>query len=167
MKKNQKISSEQQIAPKILSPSQSNLAVHEPRFELALRMIKNHKRIYNFLIILCYSLITLGATTYLTYFFKKTQNIKIVSDLQKNPRLFKVEKAMTNPRINLQHDDDNIYKIKAKKAIHDANQEVILEEVFAEGKIGRISAGALKIEDEGNHLIFSKNPVLILNQTDQ
>jgi hypothetical protein len=37
-----------------------------------------------------------------------------------------------------------------------------LQDVFAEGNIGKISAGQLKISEDGNKLIFSVNPVLIL-----
>ena len=140
---------------------------YEAKLNKALQIINNHKKIYKFLIISCYLAIAICLTVYITYFFKKSQNIKIINDIKKNPNVLKVEKAMTNPRIRIQHDDENIYEIRAKKATHNADQEVSLEEVFAEGKIGKISAGELRVEDGGDHLIFSKNPVLILNQTEK
>jgi hypothetical protein len=39
-------------------------------------------------------------------------------------------------------------------------------DVFAEGKIGKITAGELEITESGDHMVFTKNPVLILNQTE-
>ena len=71
---------------------------------------------------------------------------------------------MVNPRINFQYNQDQIYSIRAKKAFHKNNSEAVLQDVFATGEIGNISAGELKIEEDGNRLIFSNNPVLILNQ---
>ena len=72
---------------------------------------------------------------------------------------------MTNPRIKFQHDNNQVYHIQAKKAFHKNDQEALLQDVFASGDIGNITAGELKIDEEGNHLVFSHNPVLILNKT--
>ena len=69
---------------------------------------------------------------------------------------------MINPKIILQYNQSDIYNIKASKAVHKTDNEIILEDVFAEGDIGKISAGQLKISEDGNKLIFSINPVLIL-----
>ena len=74
---------------------------------------------------------------------------------------------MTNPRIKFQYNDSQVYQIQAKKAFHQDNEEALLYDVFATGEIGNITAGELKIDEEGNHLVFTKNPVLILNKTEQ
>ena len=92
-------------------------------------------------------------------------NIKIISDYKENFKDYKTEKVMTNPRINFQHSNNNIYHIKAKKAVHASDQEMVLFSVFATGNVGNITAGELKIDEEGDHLVFSKNPILILNKT--
>lgn len=72
---------------------------------------------------------------------------------------------MTNPRIKFQHEDGQIYNIKAKKAQHVDDHQVFLYDVFAEGDIGSIASGKLEVSEEGDHLIFTENPVLILNRT--
>ena len=72
---------------------------------------------------------------------------------------------MTNPRIKFEHGDAQVYHIQAKKAFHKNNQEAILYDVFATGEIGNITAGELEIDEKGDHLIFTKNPILILNKT--
>ena len=73
---------------------------------------------------------------------------------------------MINPRIKFQYTEDQIYTIKAKRAVHKDEQEVTLYDVYATGEAGNITAGQLVINDEGNHLVFTQNPVLILNKTE-
>ncbi|MFM7701849.1 MAG: hypothetical protein ACKO6C_00100, partial [Alphaproteobacteria bacterium] len=67
-----------------------------------------------------------------------------------------------NPNIKIKNDDGKIFNITAKNAKNYNNEQVIMNEVFAESDDLKISAGELKILDNGNHLIFSKNPILIL-----
>jgi hypothetical protein len=132
-----------------------------------LKLIDSHLRIKNFLTILCYALIIGGLFVYIFYAVNRSNAIKLVNDYKKNPKEYETEKIMTNPRIDFQHNDSKIYHIQAKKAFHKNEQEVILYDVFATGDIGKITAGELKIDDEGNHLVFTKNPVLILNKTEK
>jgi hypothetical protein len=109
-------------------------------------------------------LIIFSLTLYLSNFFKKKQVVRIVNQINDYEKTINAEKIMINPRITIKHDDGKTYSIKAKKAYHLNEEEVALQEVFANSDIGKISAGELQIKDEGNHLIFSKNPVLILNK---
>ena len=74
---------------------------------------------------------------------------------------------MINPRIKLQYSENQVYAIKAKKAVHQDDQEVTLFDVFAAGEAGNITSGKLVINDNGDHLVFTQNPVLILNKTDK
>ena len=97
----------------------------------------------------------------------KTQAIKFVAQYKANPEAYETEKIMVNPRINFQYSGNQIYHIQAKKAFHKDNQEVMLYDIFAKGEIGQITAGELKIDQAGDRLIFSHNPVLILNKTTQ
>ena len=106
----------------------------------------------------------MASTSLIPNFFKKKQVVRIVSQLNASEQTINAEKIMINPRITIKHDDGKTYNIKAKKAYHLNEEEVALQEVFANSEIGTISAGELQIKDEGNHLIFSKNPVLILNK---
>ena len=129
-----------------------------------LKNFNNHIRFQKILTFFCYFLICLSLSFYFSNFFKKKQTVRIVSQLNDKQKTFNVEKIMINPKITIKHDDGKIYNINAKKASHSNDNQVILYEVFADSEIGKISAGELKIEDEGNHLIFSKNPVLILNK---
>jgi hypothetical protein len=128
-----------------------------------LQIFRSHLRIKKFLTILCYFSIIGGIFVYVFYAFNQSNNIKIVRKIKKDASEYKTEKIMTNPRIKFQHDNSQIYYIRAKKAFHQDNQEAVLYDVFATGDIGNITAGELKIEEEGDHLVFSKNPVLILN----
>lgn len=132
-----------------------------------LKLIKSHSRIKNFLLILSYLLIIGGIFSYVFYAFNQSHTIKLVNEFKQNERQFKSEKIMTNPRIKFQYNDDQTYQIRAKQAFHRDEQEVILYDVFATGEIGNISAGELKINEEGNHLVFSQNPILILNESNK
>jgi hypothetical protein len=132
--------------------------------EEIIKLFYSHLRIKNFLTILCYFLIVGGVFIYVFYGFEQSSKIKIVKDFKQKSESYKTEKIMTNPRIKFEHGDSQIYQIKAKKAFHKNDQEAILYDVFATGEIGNISAGELEINEEGNHLVFTKNPVLILNK---
>ncbi len=135
--------------------------------EEILKLFYSHLRIKNFLTILCYCLIVGGVFVYVFYAFNQSRTIKLVTDFKKKSKSYETEKIMTNPRIKFEHGDAQIYHIQAKKAFHKNNQEAILYDVFATGEIGNITAGELEIDEEGDHLIFTKNPILILNKTNK
>src|SRR3989338_9126651 len=130
-----------------------------------LATINSHSRIKNFITIFCYILIAGGLFIYVFQAINTGRTVKLVSDYKKNPEEFKTEKIMTNPRIKFQYNDTQIYNIQAKKAFHKDESEAVLYDVFAEGDIVKITAGELKIDEDGNHLVFTKNPLLILNKT--
>jgi hypothetical protein len=136
------------------------------RTEQILKLFKSHLRIKNFLITLCYFMIIGGIFVYIFYAFNRSHTIKLVNQFSKNPKAYEMEKIMTNPRIKFQYNETQVYHIKAKKAFHKNEREAVMQDVFATGDIGNISAGKLEIDEEGNHLVFSQNPVLILNNTD-
>ncbi len=133
--------------------------------EKILKLIQSHLRIKNFLTILCYSMIVGGLFVYVFYAFNHGHTIKLVSQFQENPQQYQTEKIMTNPRVKFQYNETQVYQIQAKKAFHKNENEVTLYDVFATGDIGNITAGELKVYDEGDRLVFSQNPVLILNKT--
>ncbi len=107
-----------------------------------------------FFIIMVYSLIAV----------KKSSNIKIIKSFQDNQNKLASEKIMTNPSIKIKYNDNDIYHINAKRAYHGNEEEAILEKVTAKGKIGKITANKLEIKDNGNRLIFSDNPKLVLTK---
>ena len=135
------------------------------RTEQVLKLIKSQHRIRNYSTALCYTLIVGGIFVYVFYALNQSRSIKLVKDKVENIKQYQTEKIMTNPRIKLQHEDGNIYDVRAKKAFHHNQDDVTLFDVFAEGEIGRITSGELEISEQGDHLVFTKNPVLILNQT--
>lgn len=136
------------------------------RTTIALKRINLHIKVKKYITILCYFFIAAGIFIYVFYALNKdTQKYKLVSDYQKNPEKYQIEKIMINPRIKFQYTEDQIYAIKAKRAVHKDEQEVTLYDVYAAGEAGNITAGQLVINDEGNHLVFTQNPVLILNKT--
>jgi hypothetical protein len=136
------------------------------RTEQILKLFKSHLRIKNFLITLCYFMIIGGIFVYIFYAFNRSHTIKLVNQFSKNPKAYEMEKIMTNPRIKFQYNETQVYHIKAKKAFHKNEREAVMQDVFATGDIGNISAGKLEIDEEGNHLVFSQNPILILNNND-
>ncbi len=129
-----------------------------------LSRINLHQKVRKILIIFSYFLILAGILTFIFFTLnKKNQKYKLVSDFKKNYKNIENEKIMINPKTRFQYNENDIYDIVAKSAKHRNNEEVTLFDVFAEGKIGNITAGKLEISDNGNNLIFSQNPVLILN----
>lgn len=118
------------------------------------------KKNFSFFLI---SLIVFSLAIYAINFFKKTKNITIINQIDKE-NILAVKKIMTNPQISVKYGEDNkIYHVNAKKAFHENNEEIILEEVFAEFDIGTISAGKVKIDSRNERLTFTNNPLLILN----
>jgi hypothetical protein len=134
--------------------------------EEILKVFYSHLRIKNFVTVLCYFLILSGVFVYVFSALKQSDKIKLVTEAkERSKKSYEMEKTMTNPRIKFEHGEAQIYHIKAKKAFHKNNEEGILYDVFAQGDIGSISAGELKIDERGDHLVFTKNPILILNKT--
>jgi hypothetical protein len=136
----------------------------DSEIQTILNGFKNYFRLRKILSYFCYFLIFILLSFYFSNFFEKKRTVRIVSQLNDKQKNLNAEKVMTNPRITIKHDDGKTYSIKAKKAFHLNEEEIALQEVFADSEIGTISAGELEIKDEGNHLIFTKNPVLILNK---
>lgn len=130
-----------------------------------LQTIESHHKIKKVLTIFCYFLILGGILTYVFYAFDQGDSIKLVNQYKKNPQKYKTEKIMTNPRIKMQYNDNSIYDIQAKKAFHKDESQAVLKDVFAEGDVGNITAGQLKINDKGDHLVFTQNPILILKKS--
>ena len=128
-----------------------------------LKKIKLYGKIKNYLTAISYLVIIVGVMIYIFHSLEQKNNLKIVSDIENKKNNVQAEKIMINPRIILQYNQSEIYNIKATKAFRKSANEIILNEVFAEGDIGKISAGELKISEDGNQMIFTKNPVLILN----
>ncbi|MFM7558165.1 MAG: hypothetical protein ACKO46_06325 [Alphaproteobacteria bacterium] len=123
---------------------------------------KNSKKFQKILIIFCYLFIFFALIFYLSNFFSDKKTIRIVNQIKSERDKFLAEKIMINPNIKIKNDDGKIFNITAKNAKNYNNEQVIMNEVFAESDDLKISAGELKILDNGNHLIFSKNPILIL-----
>jgi hypothetical protein len=139
----------------------------DDRTQQVLRLINSHLKIKNYLTTLCYFLIISGLFFYVFYAINKTHNsIKFVSNYHSDSKHYKATKIMTNPRIDFQYNDKQVYHIKAETAYHENDQEVTMYNVAADGELGSITAGELEISEEGERLIFSNHPVLILNQTE-
>ena len=131
-----------------------------------LQLIQSHHKIRNYLTVLCYLSLISGLFVYVFYAVNKTNSIKLITQYNEDASKFKTEKIMTNPRINFQYNDNQVYHIKAKKAHHESDEEIMLYDVFATGDIGNITSGKLQVSESGDHLIFTENPVLILYRTE-
>ncbi len=130
-----------------------------------LALIKRHLRIRRYLTVLCYVLIAAGVFVYFFIaFVKNSEKYKLVVDYTKNPSHYQTEKIMLNPRINFQFNENEVYIIKAERASHKTEEEIMMYDVFATGQMGSITAGELKVSEKGDRLVFTKNPVLILNK---
>lgn len=130
-----------------------------------LQLIQAHIKIKNYLTKISYFLIIGGLLFYFFHAFHKSNNaINLINNYQDKSKSYNTKKIMTNPNIKFQYNENEIYDIKAQKALHENEKEVILYNISAIGNIGEITAGELKIGDNGEHLIFTENPILILNQ---
>ena len=97
------------------------------------------------------------------YIFNNPQKrYKIVNDYKEGKKNIKAEKIMTNPIINFKYDDNQVFKIKARKASHKDKTSVTMFDVNAVGDIGSIMAGKAVMTQNGDRLIFTKNPVLVI-----
>lgn len=132
----------------------------------ALQIFQAHSRVRDLLTYFCYFLIIAGLFIYVFYAFNHSRAAKLVLKYKEQASEMKAEKIMTNPRIDFQYQDGQVYHIKAKRAFHRDNQSAHLFDVSATGALGTIDAGELQINEEGDHMIFSKNPVVVLNKTD-
>ncbi len=138
----------------------------DPKTQQALQLIQSYAKTKKLLTIICYAAIIIGVLNYIFHAFDKSKVIRLVTEYQKNSSQYETEKIMTNPTIKLQHNGGEIYYIKAKKAVHSDNKQgAVLYDVFATSVSGNVTAGELKIDENGDRLIFTKNPVLILNKS--
>lgn len=139
----------------------------DDRTEQVLKLIRSHSKIRNYLTWLCYFAIVGGVFVYAFHAISKNNRaVKLVKQYNQNPDHYKIEKIMTNPRMIFQYDDGQVYHIKAKKAHHVDQEQVVLYDVFATGDIGNITSGKLEVSEQGDHLVFTENPILILNRTE-
>ena len=116
------------------------------------------KKIYSNIFIL---IILISIIYFIANLFEAKKKFTIINQI-KNPE-FKTEKIMINPSITIVHDDNKIYKVTGSKAVNINNEDILINDVILDSKVLSINAGELKIQDNANHLIFSKNPILILN----
>jgi len=130
-----------------------------------LKRFKSHLKIKQYLTVFCYISIAFGFFIYIFYAAKQGKTVKIVTDYKEKKENYQTEKIMTNPKINYQYNKEQVYHIEAKKAFHKNNSEANFYEVSAVGELGTITAGELNVDEEGNRLIFTDKPVLILNKT--
>jgi len=124
--------------------------------------IKKYQKIRFFMITFCYTFIICALLFYVVQFFTKSDKIHIIKKSNQNSEIS--EKTMLNPSLKFAYEENKIMLIKAKQAFYKKDAETTLQQVFAESEIGNITAGKLIIHDSGNYLVFSNNPVLILNQ---
>ena len=75
---------------------------------------------------ICYITIISGVLLYVFHGLNKRDAIKLINDLESNKNEYLSEKIMTNPKIILQYNHDDIYNIKASKAMHKSNNEIRL-----------------------------------------
>ena len=140
----------------------------DPKTKKTLKIIKSHFLIKNFLTYFCYLLILTNIAAYIFYSLnQKVENIKLINDYKENSSSYNIDKIMTNPRIKFQHNDDKTYEIEAKKAIdNNKGKQYILYDVLVKSDTGNIKAGKLEVIEDGDHLVFSDNPVMIINSLD-
>lgn len=133
------------------------------RTKMVLKKLAIHQILKKSLIYSSYALILCSVAVFLFYSFNNPQKrYKIVSDYKDGKRNVKSEKLMINPTINFKYDDSHIFRIKAKKASHTDRSNIVMYDVDAKGDIGSIKAGKLKINQKGNRLIFTRNPILVI-----
>lgn len=127
--------------------------------------IKNYSSIKKYLSFLCILAIFIGLTSFIFFgFYINNGAIKFIAK-HKDQKNLEIEKVMTNPTIKFEYSKNNYYNMTAKEAIHKNDNDIELFDVIADGSEVNIKAGKLLVTNEGNDLIFSDNPVLIIKKT--
>ncbi len=130
---------------------------------MVLKKLALHQILKKSLIYSSYGLLLASFAVFLFYIFNNPQKrYKIVSDYKDGKKNIKSEKIMINPTINFKYDDGQVFKIKAKKASHTDRSNITMYDVNADGDIGSIKAGKVEVNQKGDRLIFSQNPVLVI-----
>ncbi len=124
--------------------------------------IKKYQKIRIFMIVFCYTFIVCSLLFYIMQFFAGNDKIHIIKKSSQNSEI--AEKIMLNPSLKFAYEENKIMLIKAQQALYKKDSETTLQQVFAESEMGNITAGKLIIHDAGDYLVFSDNPVLIINQ---
>ncbi len=128
-----------------------------------LKRLKIHELLRIVLTNFSYALLILTIGVFAFYIFNNPQKrYKIVNDYKEGKKNIKAEKIMTNPIINFKYDDNQVFKIKARRASHKDKTSVTMLDVNAVGDIGSIIAGKAVMTQNGDRLIFTKNPVLVI-----
>jgi len=129
-----------------------------------IRKIKTHRRINRFITFICFMAIVSGLMSFLLFgFYASSGIIKFVAKYKNDPNLH-IEKVMINPHIKFEHVKNDYYTVKAQKAIHKNNDQILLIGVEADGSSANIKAGKLVISENGDNLTFTENPVLIIKK---
>lgn len=136
------------------------------RTEQILKNFRLQIKLKKFITIICYLVIFGGIIAYITLSLTYKKDFDQIAKIKENRHNIDFQKVIVNPRINYQYNEDQIYRIEATRAEHTNKEDAILYDVFAEGELGKITAGQLDITENGEILTFTKNPVLILNNTD-
>lgn len=137
------------------------------RTNLVLQQFNRHHKIQKLLIPSCYFLIAFSIMVYIFYAISGSNTNKLALKYKDKAKSIKTEKIMINPHMNFRYNANEIYEIKAKQAFHKDNESAILQDVSVSGSIGNITAGKLQINEEGDHLVFTEQPVLILKKTNR
>jgi hypothetical protein len=126
--------------------------------------IKTYSRVKKSLIFICISLVLASIISFSFFgFFSNSAAIRVISKY-KDKDILKTQKTMTNPRIKFEHSKGSYYFMKAQKAVHQDDNNILLFNVEADGDLINIKSGELSITNQGNDLKFSESPVLIIKQ---
>lgn len=133
------------------------------RTNMVLKKLAMHRLLKKLLLLSSYAMLLLCFAIFAFYIFNNPQKrYKIVSDYKEGKKNIKSEKVMINPTINFKYDDNQVFKIKAKKASHTDRSGITMFDVDAVGDIGTIKAGKVVMSDNGNRITFSVNPILVI-----
>jgi hypothetical protein len=131
----------------------------------AVKGVKFYLNIKKYLTILCFFFVGVSIICFFFFgFYSKSSAIRFIAKY-KNQQDTKTERIMANPRIKFEHSEGDYYDVKAKRAIHKNGNDILLFDVNVDGLAVNIKAGKLLIDNDGNNLTFSDNPVLIIKET--
>ena len=141
-----------------------NDLLYSPKIASAIRKIRLQQKISRISIVIGFVVIFISINILLNQgLFNENNEITVINKYNQQIQKFDSEKVMINPNILISDENGDYYKISAKQAASSNLEDFYLENVELTGKIGKISAGSLNISDNGNLLIFSKNPVIIID----
>lgn len=141
--------------------------INNRNLKAILNSIKKQIFIKKIFVITCYAVIVVSIASYSGVFFKNKNSFEYIKNrYQKQKDNLEFKKIIKKPKIRFEREDD-VYYIEADDAVYSNDYDAVLNNVTAYGSVGTLTSKKVTIRDNGNKIIFTGKPELILNNIDK